>query len=576
MKTYIKYIAYYHLLLLLYPFAIYAQPLSLDYFRSPMDTPMILSAPFGSLRDNHFHSGMDIRTNEKIGLPVYAVADGFISRIKYSAVGYGKAIYIDHPNGYTSVYGHLNEANGVIGAYIKRYQYEQEQFEFDHFPGKNRLPVKKGDTIGWSGNSGTSTGPHLHFEIRDTRTEEPMHPQLFGIPAVDLFAPAFKSVHLYNLKPNRPELLLSISAQGNKWIQTDSGSFYTDTLVVPAQTIGIGTEAVDFMDNNTREYSIYGLELQIDNTRYFEFKLTRFAFDDTRCVNVHIDYPSYKLQNVRYQKLFLDDGNSISLYPFKRSKGRFVFKDTSPHLFKLTCRDFSGNTSIVCVYVRSTRQDATNTAANGSNVSSIIYPRRSQNFSAPGFKAEFMPSSLYDTLYLQYSKQPMHAGLLSDIHVLPHESVPLHKGIAIAIQADSIPERLKTKLSIGTYNKSGIVRSAGGGFENGWVSCKTNQFGSFFIIADTVSPSIKPINIIAGSIADSASIKIKVEDMLSGICCYKGLINGRWVLFEYDAKNDLLEYFFDEHTPEAKLDLDLTVWDKKGNSSTYKTSIKRK
>lgn len=576
MKTFIKHIACYYLLSLLYPFAIYAQPFSVDYFQSPMDTPLILSAPFGSLRDNHFHSGMDIRTNEKIGLPVYAVADGFISRIKYSAVGYGKAIYIDHPNGYTSVYGHLNEANGLIGAYIKRYQYEQEQFEFDHFPGKNRLPVKKGDTIGWSGNSGTSTGPHLHFEIRDTRTEEPMNPQLFGIPAFDLFNPAFKSVHVYNLKPNRPELLLSISAQGNKWRQTDSGWFYTDTLVFPAQTIGIATEAVDFMDNNTREYSIYGLELQIDNTRYFEFKLNRFAFDDTRCVNVHIDYPSYKLQNVRYQKLFLDDGNTISLYPFKRNKGKFVFKDTSTHLFKLTCSDFSGNTSSVYVYIRSTRQGSTNATTNGSNVSAIIYPGRNQTFSAPGFKAEFMPSSIYDTLYLQYSKQPLQAGLLPDMHVLPHESVPLHKSMAISIQADSIPERLKSKLLLGSYNKTGSLRAAGGSFENGWVSVKTTQFGSFFIVADTVSPSIKPLNIIAGSVADSASIKIKVEDMLSGICCYKGLINGRWVLFEYDAKNDLLEYFFDEHTPETKLDLDLTVWDKKGNSSTYKTSIKRK
>jgi hypothetical protein len=562
--------------LLTCPFTTHAQPFSVDYFRSPMDTPIFLSAPFGSLRDNHFHSGMDIRTNEKTGLPVYAIADGYVSRIKYASVGYGKAIYIDHPNGYTSVYGHLEQANGSIATYIKSYQYEQEQFEFDHFPGRNRLPVKKGDTIGWSGNSGTSTGPHLHFEIRDTRTEEPMHPQLFGIPADDLFAPAFKSVHLYNLKPNRPEILLSIAAQGNKWLQTDSGYFYTDTLVVPVQTIGMAADAIDFMDNNTREYSIYGLELKIDSKRYFEFKLNRFAFDDTRCVNVHIDYPVYKQQNVRYHKLFLDDGNVISLYPFKRNRGRFVFKDTSPHLFQLTCRDFNGKSATVYLYIKSTMQGPAGTAPNGSNMAAMIYPRKSQTFSAPGFKAEFAAACLYDTLYLQYGKQIRQSGMLSDIHTLPHEWVPLHRSMGIAIQADSVSDKLKTKLLIGTFNKSGSIRSAGGGFENGWVSCKTNQFGSFFILADTISPVIKPINIAAGIVTDSLSIRIKVEDALSGICCYKGLINGRWVLFEYDAKNDLLEYFFDEHTPEAKLDIDLTVWDKKGNSSTYKTSIKRK
>jgi murein DD-endopeptidase MepM/ murein hydrolase activator NlpD len=168
-----------------------------DYFVSPMDSPLYLSAPFGSLRDNHFHSGMDIRTNEKEGLPVYAIADGYVARIKYSPFGYGKAIYINHPNGYTSVYGHLQNANGTIAKYIKKYQYEMSSFDFDHFPGKDKLKVKKGDTIGWSGNSGGSTGPHLHFEIRNTQTEEIINPQLFGIPVVDAENPAIQRFYVY-------------------------------------------------------------------------------------------------------------------------------------------------------------------------------------------------------------------------------------------------------------------------------------------------------------------------------------------------------------------------------------------
>src|SRR5574343_418509 len=174
MNKFLQYLSYLCVIWVASTWISTAQPYPQDAFVSPMDTPLFLSAPFGSLRDNHFHSGMDIRTNEKEGLPIYAIADGYLSRIKISPIGYGKAIYIDHPNGYTSVYGHLLRYEGAIADYIKAYQDQIKRYDFDHFPEKNLLRVKKGQLIGFSGNSGTSSGPHLHFEIRDTKSEEPI------------------------------------------------------------------------------------------------------------------------------------------------------------------------------------------------------------------------------------------------------------------------------------------------------------------------------------------------------------------------------------------------------------------
>ena len=199
-----------------------AQHYPVNYFITPMDTPLYLSAPFGSLRDNHFHSGMDIRTFEKEGLPVYAVADGYVSRIKVSAVGYGKAVYINHPNGYTSVYAHLLKYEGAIANHIKSIHYLEQKFELDNFPTKDLIKIKKGEIIGWSGNSGGSTGPHLHFEIRDTKREESINPQLFGIPGVDLFKPTLKRLVIYALNNNRPVVQHNIAINDNNTIKTDS------------------------------------------------------------------------------------------------------------------------------------------------------------------------------------------------------------------------------------------------------------------------------------------------------------------------------------------------------------------
>ncbi len=535
-------------------------------FSYPMDTPLYLSAPFGSLRDNHFHSGMDIRTYEKTGLPVYAIDDGYVVRIKYSSTGYGKAIYINHPNGFTSVYGHLENANGEIADYIKKYQYEIKDFDFDHFPSKDRLKVKKGDTIAWSGNSGTSTGPHLHFEIRETRTEEIMNPQLFGIFGVDTLQPAIKNLLFYDLSFNRPVLMKTLAV-------TKIDSILKDTVILNFNKLGIAVEAIDKLVDARKEYSIYGLDLSVDDKPIYRFRLDRFAFDETRCVNVHIDYAEYKEKSVRYQKLFVDDGNVINLYSYLKNKGKYFFKDNEPHLFKITARDFAGNEASVQFWAKWDGTVQRDTSQK--NFAAIWYPRKTNSFTTNNLKVVTNEKSLYDTLGFIYAAMPAQKGMLSDIHQIHEPSVPLHKGVLISIKADTLPQKLRSKLLLGTFTKNKNITSAGGTYDEGWIRLVTTNFGTYFIVADTVAPTAKLENVKGANITDTVSLKIKVSDNLSGIGSYKGTINGKWVVFEYDAKSGTLEYFFDKNTPKGKFELELNVWDRKENLTTIKTTLNR-
>ena len=546
-----------------------------NYFQSPMDTPLYLSAPFGSLRDNHFHSGMDIRTYEKEGLPVYAIADGYVSRIKISTIGYGKALYIDHPNGYTSVYGHLQKYEGVIANYIKRYQYQNESFEFDHFPGK-ALFVKKGQIIGWSGNSGGSTGPHLHFEIRSTKSEEPLNPQLFGIHGVDYFTPSIKKVLLYNLDGNHPFAMSDITVSRNKVFSTDSDWYYTDTIEVAKGLIGFGVEAYDYLTNANSEYSLYGMELYIDGQEYFSYRLNRIDFEYSRCVNVHIDYEIYKRDQVRFQKCFLEDGNQIKIYNYLRNKGKYFLKDKSSHKVTVKAYDFDGRLSSFSFYIKNTFDAPQKTSKKIECNSALFYPRKANQFKSKDLLLEIPINALYDTLEFCYDiLKEKERNSFSSVYKIHDQFTPLQKSFTISIKPENYPEILQDKLLIASYVKEGNIHSVGGEYKNGYVTAKSNNFGNYFVSFDTIAPTIHTLNITReGHVNDTSGIRIKIDDNLSGISTYRATINGKWILMDYDSKNDLLFYEFDDKTiREKKIEFCLTVTDKKNNSASFKKEI---
>ncbi len=567
-------IVYTIILTLLLTHKVLGQVYPQGYFQSPMDTPLYLSAPFGSLRDNHFHSGMDIRTYEKEGLPIYAVADGYVSRIKYSPYGYGKALYIDHPNGYTSVYGHLQNANGQIATYIKKYQYQIQSFDFDHFPGRDRILVKKGDTIGWSGNSGGSTGPHLHFEIRNTQTEEIINPQWFGIPVVDEQAPAIQKLFTYVFTTEGSKQLQQYVFNFKNSLLTDSGIVLLDTILVPQQFVGFGMDAVDYLTDRKKEYSVYGLDLQIDSSYYYKYRMNKFAFNQSRCINVHIDYAWYKKEDERIHKLFVDDGNTIRLYSYLRNKGKYLPKDTLPHLAVFTAYDFNMRISKVYAYVKAVKMTI-QTETNKNTVAQCL-PNKSTAFQNAFVKVIIPEKSLYDTLNIEYELLPKEKDMLSATHRIHNIYTPLQKNISISIRPDDVlkPE-WQSKLILAYSANGKNWRNAGGEFENGFVTAKNNVFGLYAVGIDTIPPVITQLFKTKQQPADTTALRFKITDNFSGINTYKLSINGKWALAEYDAKNDLLEYFFDNYTPGEKLEIELIVTDKKGNTTRLNTNWKR-
>jgi murein DD-endopeptidase MepM/ murein hydrolase activator NlpD len=548
-----------------------AQVFPQNYFMAPMDTPLYLSAPFGSLRENHFHSGMDIRTNEKEGLPVYAVADGYVSRIKVSSGGYGKAVYIDHPNGYTSVYAHLQKYEGELAAYIKKYQYEKESFEFDHFPGRDRIRVNKGQIIGWSGNSGTSTGPHLHFEIRGTKSEEPLNPQLFNIPAADFYPPVLKRFAVFDLNTINSHLVYNESVHKRNTILTDSGVVYKDTIMIPGGTIGFGIDAVDYLVNETKEYSIYCSDLSYDGRKLFSFRLDRINFDDTKCINAHIDYELYKKEGYRIQKCFLDDGNRISLYPYMRNKGKITVNDTLPHTIKLCIGDFSGKSYNFYAVVKSSGLTSKFESICTNNT---FYPLKDNTLKEPGLLINVPARVLYDTVNICTARfSNKNKALLSDVFQVHNPYTPLHRNMSVSIKTDTFIN--KNQLLLAYINKDGSFRSAGGEYANGWVTGRVSQFGNYAIAADSVPPEIRLLNADKNGICkDTSRLTIRITDNLSGIASYKVMLDGKWVLAEFDAKNDMLIYEFDENTRfNIKQQLIVIISDPKKNTTTLQKEI---
>ena len=281
-----------------------------DYFSNPMEIPLILSGNFGELRSNHFHSGLDIKTQQREGVPIYAPADGYINRIKVSHFGYGKALYITHPNGYSTVYAHLQRYAGVIQEYVKDKQYKKESYTLELFPEKEILPVKKGDLIAYSGNSGSSGGPHLHFEIRDPASR-PMNPLLFGINIPDTKKPLINTIFAYPLGKDA-QVNNSQNPIKLRLILQKDGSYKTENVTAFGR-IGFGISTYDQQNGASNKNGVYQIRAINNGEEVFKVLFEKFSFDETRYLNRFIDYAYYKTNRSRVQKLFRQSNNPISL-----------------------------------------------------------------------------------------------------------------------------------------------------------------------------------------------------------------------------------------------------------------------
>jgi murein DD-endopeptidase MepM/ murein hydrolase activator NlpD len=534
-----------------------------------VNIPVYLSGTFGELRSGHFHSGIDIKTQGRTGIKIYAIADGYVARVKVTSNSYGNALYITHSNGYTSVYGHLDRFTNRIEKYVKNKQYGKKTHEVDLFPEPERFPVKKGHIIGYSGNSGYSFGPHLHFEVREASGQIPLNPLGYGTSVKDNLPPRLKRIAIYPLYQNsfingkNDKLILNLIKTGNGY-QLPSG-----TQINVKGTIGIGIETYDYMNGSGNRCGVYSIELLVDSIRHYYHEINRIPFYETRYINSHVDYEQWKKQNIKIQKSFLNPNNQLSIYDVAgKHRGIFFCGDTVRYL-KYVIKDFYNNTSILEFNIQG---DTNNyTYFPDTNYVQIMPYNKENIFSMPDVSLVLPKNTLYDTIYFTYDTDLQPNNCLSPAHIIHNKYTPVHDYMNLSIKPDSIPNNLKSKALIVQIDKDNEYSSCGGEFIGKYITTTVRSFGKFSVALDTVPPVIKPLNIDKKRFSGNDIIYFKIKDAISRIESYKGYIDGEWALFEYIPKDDVLLYQIDkERLKNGKThQLELFIIDERANIASY-------
>lgn len=538
-----------------------------DIFRYPLDLPPSTAGSFGELRANHFHSGLDFKTNQRVGYPLYAVMDGYISRLRIQFGGFGRAVYITHPNGYTSVYGHLDRFSPEIEKVIRAYQLEHQSYVVDFPLDQFQMQIYKGQQFAWAGNAGASAGPHLHFEMRDSKTEETINPQLFGLTIPDKVPPTILSIATYHLNgapfsEKTAHMFLPVMGAGNSYRLKNNQPVHL------SGEVGFGITAHDMNSVSPNRNGVYSIELKVDGNIIYTYVNERFAFDQTRAINAHIDYPSFLTSKRWIQKCFILPGNNAKLYPQALNRGLVNFTDDAIHDVEFIVRDVAGNTSNLAIKVKSSKTDIKPFQPTGT----LFKYDQKNEFIADNIKVIIEQGNLYDNLDFNFVKLPAKPNTYSDTYRIHNKFTPLHDSFSLWIKPDK---------SIGKLaDKAVLVSTAGnaysGVYEDGYVKADCRFFGDYYIKVDTVAPVITPINITDGkNMAALKSINLRMSDNLSGIKNYAGKIDGKWVLVEHDYKTKLLRYFFDADIKPGKHNFELTVTDNKDNVSKYSADFYR-
>ena len=539
-----------------------------DAFRSPMDIPLILAGTFGELRSNHFHGGIDIKTQQRQGLPIYAIGNGSVTRIKISHWGYGKALYVAHPNGYTSVYAHLRKFSPEIEAYIKKIQYQKKSYEVEVFPDYGEVKVEKGKVIAYSGNTGGSSGPHLHFEIRSSISEKPTNPLLYGLEVRDATNPILNKLYAYPLSQNA-----QVNQNGDKveinFSKQEDGSFLADK-VTAIGTIGFGFIGYDRQDLAANKNGIYSVRQLVNGREITNYDFESFSYSETRYINTLIDYDHYGKYRQKIQRLFKTPGNRLSIYNILDNEGKINVKEGLSYNVEIRILDVAGNETKVIIPVEG-RREQLKAQKRIEKTGTYLVAKKPNNYDLDAAKVYFPASTFYKDFYIDLKKG-------KDTVTIHNSRVPAHRNFTITFDVSKYSKQDRKQLFIARLDKN-LEPNYASTFKRGTTfTTRTRNLGTYTLACDTIAPKVRPKNFKEKQWLNNYKyLSLRITDDLSGIDTYSATLNGEWILMEYEPKTKTLTYNFDDKIFDKKqCELKVIVTDNVGNTTTHITTFYRK
>lgn len=533
-----------------------------NYFIYPVDARISLAANFGELRPNHYHMGLDCRTNQVVNRPVKAAADGYIARVSIASFGFGQAIYINHPNGLTTVYGHLNSFFPALGKYVKEKQYQQELWNVDlNFP-PALFPVKKGQFIALSGSTGGSQGPHCHFEIRDTKTDKVLNELLFGLPIPDNVPPSIERLYMYDRNKSTYSQVPT-----HLPIKKVNGRYITSQNIIPVYSdkISFGITANDKQSGSHNPNGIYEAVIYLDDQPLSAFQLDSISYDETRYVNANIDYKTRAEGGPYIQHLSRLPGYPQGVYKDINGDGVIQLTDSNVHQIKIVVKDTNGNTSVLEFKIK--KDVVTEDPKNVSYDQKEFRPGFVNVFENENLQIYLPAATLYDSVaFTQSETESSIPYVYSSVHSVLSGLVPAQEYFTVRIKTDRpLPPNLYDKVLMKRTwkGKSEVVKA---NKNDDWYSAKFNAFGDFELVADDKPPVIYASFHDNANLSHATRIIITPKDNNDEIKDFRAELDGNWLRFTND-KGRLYIYHFDEKCPRGTHELKISVEDEAGNKT---------
>ena len=531
----------------------------------PLDIPLLLSGNFGELRGSHFHAGLDIKTQGRQGFPVKSILAGSIRRIRVTVTGYGKALYIDHADGTTSVYAHLQKFAPKIEQIIKERQYKKEKFLIQSYSKTNELTVEQGEVIGYSGNTGGSLGPHLHFELRDTKAQTPLNPLDLGYDIQDTQRPVIRGMYQYDLNDPKQKEKNEIR------LIRENDSTYTSSIQLWSGKTGIGLRMYDRQDLSYNKNGVYQIAVRLNGKEMIQYTFDKISFDDGKYISTLIDYKTYATEGIRIQKLYRDLPYGFSFLPKDTPDGILNFEAGRSYQLQIILEDFHGNKTYVESYIEGKKEVTTDKKKKQGIVENTVNPELDYLFEFENQEVYLPKNTFFEPVdfKIRATKDSLFVGSKEDA---------LQRTFEIQFKTPKVDSLEINPWSIARLNKKKKLDYVYSVAKDGKRISKGGIPGIYVLTKDTLAPSITPLNFKPEQwLSNYTFLKLKIEDDFSGIKSYKGTINGQWILLEHEPKNNMLTFTFDDiDFNQSQLDLKLEVKDQQGNSNSYEATIYKK